>query len=77
MVEVMLDNERFVIDGGVFVEGPVARANQITEAVKMARASSLDYVPDMDLHYGEFIERELGGKITKWEPLPYDEDAIY
>lgn len=77
MVEVMLDNERFVIDGGKFVEGPVARANEIADAVKEARATSLAYVPDMDLYYGEYIEKELGGKITKWTPLPFDENAIY
>lgn len=74
MVEVMLDNERFVIDGGVFVEGPVARANEIKDAVKRSLAGSLGYVPDMDYHIGEFMEKELGGKITKLEPLP-DEDG--
>lgn len=74
MVEVMLDNERFVIDGGVFVEGPVARANEIKAAVKFALAGTLGYIPDMNLHIGEYMEKELGGKITKWEPLP-DEDG--
>ena len=79
MVEVMLDNERFVIDGGVFVEGPVARANEIKDAVNLARSKSSDYIPDMNLHIGEYMEKELGGKITKWEPLPYDDsdDVVY
>lgn len=77
MVEVTVDNERFVIDGGTFVEGPVARANEIAEEVRESRERSLAYVPDIDLYIGEFMERELGGKITKWTPLPYDDDAIY
>lgn len=77
MVEVMLDNERYVIDGGKFVEGPVARANEIKDAVKAARAGDLAYVPDMNLYIGEFMEKTLGGKITKWEPLPdEDEDGV-
>lgn len=70
MVEVILDGERFVIDGWVFVEGPVARANEIKEAVKLALAGKMEYIPDMDYHIGIFMEKEHGGKITKWEPLP-------
>lgn len=77
MVEVMLDSERFVIDGGVFVEGPVARANEIKDAVKAALAGKMEYIPDMNLHIGEFMEKELGGKITTWEPLPEEgEDGV-
>ncbi len=70
MVEVMLDGERYVIDGGVFDEGPVARANEIADAVKLARSGDGAYVPDMDYYIGEYMEKELGGKITKWERLP-------
>lgn len=77
MVEVKIDDVRFVIDGGKFVEGPVARANEIAEAVELFRSNSLDYVPDIDLFYGEYIEKHLGGKIIKWEPLPYDPSAVY
>lgn len=77
MVHVTLDGEKFVIDGGEFVEGPVGRANEIMEAAEAKRVASIHYVPDFDLYYGQFIEQELGGKITKWEPLPFDENAIY
>lgn len=77
MVEVVIDNVRFVIDGGKFVEGPVSLADEIVEAVGRLRSNSLDYIPDMDLYYGEYIERHLRGKITKWEPLPYDSSTIY
>ncbi len=77
MVEVMLENERFVIDDGAFTIGPVARANEIADAVRRARSGDGAYVPDMDHYIGEFMEKEYGGKITKWEPLPYTEGVVY
>ena len=81
MVEVMLDGERYVIDGGVFDEGPVARANEIKAAVKLAirldRSGRSDYIPDMDWYIGDFMEKQYGGKITKWEPLPEEDGDGY
>lgn len=78
MIEVMLDGEKFVIKDGRFVKGPAARAKEIKEAVKAALAESLDYIPYMDWYIGDFMEKQYGGKITKWErpPAPEGKEGV-